>query len=280
MSSITSSFPPLRERIDEYSQSRRWLKVSRARAFASHLCFSTAIVSVVLAVVFFLWYPAPYFTAVGAWSIIRVLIGVDLVLGPLLTLIIFKPGKRLLIVDVAFIAIFQISALIYGLTVLYQERPYYAVFAIDRIHVLAQKDIPADARDTYPWMRKPAIGPIMASARRPQSFEEKQKLLEETVFGNAPDIERRPAYWVPLPQDLEALQDRAWPLELLRGAGETAAALVDELAAGRDDDTSELGLYPIISTKTEAVAILDLATGELLQVVAVEPWALYSGRND
>jgi len=280
MTAISSHLLPLGERIDEYSRSCGWLKVSRTRAFLSHLFCSTAIVSLVLAVIFLAWYPQPYFAAAGAWSIIRVLIGVDLVLGPLLTLIVFKPGKRLLIVDVAFIAIIQISALLYGLTVLYQERPYYVVFALDRIHVLAHKDIPADARDTHPWMRKPALEPVLASARRPQDMEARQRLLEETVFGSAPDIEQRPALWVPLAEDLQALRDNAWSLELLRGAGEAQTRLADEIEARHGDDAADLGLYPIMAAKNDAVAILDLTTGELLHVAAIDPWSIISRELD
>ena len=208
------------------------------------------------------------------------LIGVDLVLGPLLTLIVFKPGKRLLIVDVAFIVTLQICALVYGLTVLYNERPYYVVFAIDRIHVFAEKDVAADARAAQPWIVKPAIGPVLASARRPDDIEAQQRLLEETVFGNAPDIERRPSFWVPLAEDLQALRDNALPLDLLRDAGAKEAAVVDETLAAHAGRDSELGIYPIIAANNDATAIVDLTTGELLRVVAAEPWSIVARQHE
>jgi len=114
--------------------------VTRARAFWTHLAISSAIVGAACAVIFFVWYPYPYFQAAGAWNVLRVLIGVDLVLGPLLTLIVFKPGKRGLKSDLACIALVQIAALVYGLTVIHRERPYFMVFALDRFFLLSEPE--------------------------------------------------------------------------------------------------------------------------------------------
>ena len=108
---------------------KSWLEISRRRAFLTHLALSATIVGIACAAIFFIWYPRPYFEATGAWHVLRVLIGVDLVLGPLLTLIVFKPGKWGLKFDLCAIALVQLAALIYGLTTIYEERPYFTVFA-------------------------------------------------------------------------------------------------------------------------------------------------------
>lgn len=271
MASITSEPARLGDRIHNYSLRFAWLQeTSRLRAFVSHLLFSVCIVSCVFAVVFLVWYPAPFFSAVGAWSIIRILVGVDLVVGPLLTLIVFKPGKRLLIVDVVFIAIVQISALIYGSTILYQERPYFCVFALDRFHVLSARDVPADSRAGHEWIRKPVRGPLMASARLPESVDERQRLIEETVFGGAPDIEQQPSLWVPYAQDIAVVGDKAHPLSAL--AGTEHAQLIERTVDRLGIAESNLGFLPMISAKNDACAIVDLSTGELLAVLDFEPW--------
>ena len=245
--------------------------MSRGRAFFGHLLLSFAIVTTAFAAVFFLWYPTPFFAAVGASSIIRILIGVDLVLGPLLTLIVFKPGKRLLIVDVVFIAIVQISALIYGATVLFEERPYFAVFALDRFHILAEQDVNPATRAQFDWIEKPAIGPLLASARLPETIEAQQRLMEETVFGGAPDIEQRPELWVPFAEDTDVAAGAAYPLAMLRMTP-AATELVDRTIARLGVDESELGFLPIISAKNDACLILSLETAELLAVLDINPW--------
>jgi hypothetical protein len=48
-------------------------------------------------------------------------------MGPLLTLIVFKPGKKSLKFDLSVIAMFQIAALAYGSYTIYQERPLSAL---------------------------------------------------------------------------------------------------------------------------------------------------------
>ena len=50
------------------------------------------------------WYPQPYFAAMGGATLILLLIGVDVVIGPLITLIVFDPKKKSLRFDLAVIA--------------------------------------------------------------------------------------------------------------------------------------------------------------------------------
>ena len=134
-------------------------------AFLIHLTISTAIIGVVFALIFFFWYPPPYFEANGAWSVISVLVMVDLVMGPVLTLVLFKKGKPGLILDLCIIAAVQLTALIYGINVVYGERPYYLVFAVDRFEVVGKIEIDAD-KIKYPDLKlKPNI-------KKRSSFEE------------------------------------------------------------------------------------------------------------
>ena len=63
---------------------------------------------------FWVWYPTPYFAIDGGWQVLRILAGVDVVLGPLLTFIVFKIGKPSLKFDMSCIILMQIGALIYG----------------------------------------------------------------------------------------------------------------------------------------------------------------------
>ncbi|MEM8547120.1 MAG: hypothetical protein AAGF46_03050, partial [Pseudomonadota bacterium] len=108
---------------------------SRPKAIIGHFLISLFIVSTVLLLVFLVWYPSPYFQILGPAAVLKTLVGVDLVLGPLLTVILYKPGKKGLWFDMGFIAVVQAAALIYGTSVLYQERPQYVIFAVDRFVV-------------------------------------------------------------------------------------------------------------------------------------------------
>ena len=67
--------------------------MNRLRAFLIHLTILAAFLGATFAVIYFVWYPEPYFEIVGAWYLVRIFLVVNIVVGPLLTLIIFKPGK-------------------------------------------------------------------------------------------------------------------------------------------------------------------------------------------
>ena len=101
---------------------------SRWQAFLIHLGISALIAATVVALVLAVWYPPPYFAGMGGPVLLRLLIGVDVVLGPLITLIVFDPAKPRLKYDLMTIAALQVAALAYGGMVMFEARPVYNVF--------------------------------------------------------------------------------------------------------------------------------------------------------
>ena len=182
---------------DTTTRTRSLLSISKRRAFLIHLSASALVVGTLCAIIFFLWYPAPYFEAKGAWGVIQILVGVDLILGPALTLVLFRPRKPGLLFDLSVIVAIQLTALVYGTTVIFQERPYYTVFAVDRFEILAYRDVDRSMIEHDELRRKPLVGPILAVASLPEDPAEFQRLLQEVLFEGKPDIERRPEYWSP-----------------------------------------------------------------------------------
>ena len=65
----------------------------KLRAFSIHFLISLAIFAVLLFLILFHWYPMPWFPIDGGWQGVRIMIGVDLVLGPVLTFMVFNPAK-------------------------------------------------------------------------------------------------------------------------------------------------------------------------------------------
>lgn len=105
------------------------MKFTRLSAFATHLGISLLIFLVLLGVVVFAWYRFPLFWVDNGWHGIKIIAGCDLVLGPLLTLIVFKPGKPRLKLDMSIIAAVQFAALTAGTYIVYLERPLMLVYA-------------------------------------------------------------------------------------------------------------------------------------------------------
>lgn len=104
----------------------------KLQAFAVHFGISLVIFLVLLYFIFFEWYPLPFFSTDGGTQGLRLIIFVDLVLGPTLTFIVFNRNKPLLKFDLAVIGIIQLAALSYGVWAVHNEHPVALVFADDR----------------------------------------------------------------------------------------------------------------------------------------------------
>lgn len=105
--------------------------MSRFKAFAIHFAISFVIFLILLYFILVQWYPEPLFSTDGGWKVIRIIIGVDLILGPLLTLIVFRSGKKGLKFDLSMIALAQIVALSWGVWTTYNERPAAIIYTLD-----------------------------------------------------------------------------------------------------------------------------------------------------
>ena len=68
---------------------------------------------------------------------------IDLVVGPLLTFVVFDLRKQSLKFDLLIIAFIQITALGYGLWSINTGRPTLQVLVMDQVHVLTQPDLDA-----------------------------------------------------------------------------------------------------------------------------------------
>lgn len=230
------------------------------------------VVGSVCLAIFLLWYPSPYFEIKGAWSPLRILLGVDLVLGPVLTLILWKPGKPGLKFDMAVVAAVQLSALLYGATVLYRERPYYLVFAVDRFELVAVTEIDRSAMPDVEWLDKPWGRPVWVFAQRPDDPEALQGLLADVLFEGKPDIERRPEFWRDYSAHVQEVLAKASAMESLIDANPGIAENIDAIAERQGKDREGLGVIPVVGRERDFAYIVDLDDASPLGIVGIEAW--------
>jgi len=102
--------------------------MTRLGAFGIHLGISLAIFAVLAYLVLAVWYPDLFFTTDGGWQGMRIIVAVDLVLGPLLTLIVFKRDKPGLRFDLTCIGVFQALCLSAGVWIVHSERPLALIY--------------------------------------------------------------------------------------------------------------------------------------------------------
>jgi len=115
----------------------------RIKAFAIHLAGSATVLAIALGTLYVGWYHWPGWYLSGATTVIGVLAGVDLALGPMLTLVIANPRKPRLELrrDVGLIVAVQLAALAYGTLQLWHGRPLYYVFSENAISLVQAYDI-------------------------------------------------------------------------------------------------------------------------------------------
>lgn len=101
----------------------------RIRYFFVHLACSLLVGVALLALVFFVWYPAPLASAEGVTRIFLMLIVIDVMVGPLLSLLVYKERKKTLKMDLSIIVLIQVLAMGYGINAITQSRPAWIVQA-------------------------------------------------------------------------------------------------------------------------------------------------------
>ncbi len=253
--------------------------MNRYKASATHLAISATVVAIFVAVVFFIWYPAPYFFIEGTLSVIIILTSVDVVLGPLLTLIVFKPGKPSLKFDLSVIVLIQISALLYGANTIYSERPYFVVFAINQFSLIpANQTRNMDLSKINPQINYQNLGPSYIYAERPSDPQVRFQILQDASSGG-PDMDRHPELYRDFKTYISKSFDRSLNLDTLAEQDEGNKAIIDRFRS-RYPDTSSLAFYPVLGKQGEAVLVINKNNADVIDYIAINPWKGRTSKNN
>lgn len=243
--------------------------MNRWKAAATHLALSLIVIASLFGIVLTLWYPPALLRMSQLDSLIVTIAVVDIVAGPLLTLIVYKQGKRSLRFDLAVIAAIQLALLSYGLHTLAQVRPVFLVGVVDRFEMVAANDIePADLAAAAPEFRHLSwTGPIRVGAAIPADADEANRVLARALAGS--DIQTLPRYYVPFDQVQAGLLARSLPVaDLLTSATPDERDALQRAGDGRAD----LRYVPLSGRRGSAIMLLAPATGELIGPADIDPW--------
>lgn len=160
--------------------------VTRKQAFLTHLSVSMAIFFVLLYLIIFKWYPSYYFHIDGGYRGIATIFLVDVVLGPGLTLLVFKPGKPSLKFDMSVIVIVQIVALSWGIKSVYSERSALTVFYDGKFSCMKVSEV-SDFNLERLALKDNRI-PLLAVLPRPSTHKEYQDMMLEAFKHGSAEI--------------------------------------------------------------------------------------------
>lgn len=243
----------------------RWK--ARATAALVHLALSLVAATAVALLVFAVWYPQPYREVSGGRDLFLLVVTVDVVLGPLLTLAVFdvrKPRTELRR-DIAVIALLQLAALVYGLWTVQLARPVHMVFELDRFRVVHRVDIPAELEDRTPVGIEvaPIAGPTLLSTR---AFRDAAERMEFTMAAlQGVHLAARPDLWEPYAAGKDRILAAAKPVSELRRRFPGQAGELDQVLRQSGRDANQVSYLPMIARKAEGwTVLLDSRTAEIV----------------
>jgi hypothetical protein len=201
------------------------------------------------------------------------LVGVDLAIGPFLTLIVFRSGKKGLRFDLTTIGVVQAVALIYGCHVVLASRPIFLVAALDRFVLVSDNEISeADlALASEPQFRTRSwTGPILVAAVLPTDIEERNKLVFDAASGH--DIQYQPKFYRPFAAEAHSLLTHAKNLDALKSKGEAAVQMIGSYLAKSGNTAESVVWLPLQARKTDATMLVDKLSGTPLKALPIDPW--------
>jgi hypothetical protein len=193
----------------------------RLRAFALHLLGSASILTLTLGALYLGWYRWPGWYLSGAPRIAGVLVLLDVVLGPTLTLLVASPKKqpRVLARDIAVIVVVQLCALVYGAGTLWDGRPLYYAFSVDRVQMVRATDVRASEVDLA-RQKNTRFAPSWYSRPRwvwaplPADKEDSERIVLATLTGGD-DVIQMPRYFKPWEQAAQELRKQLKKIDQL-----------------------------------------------------------------
>lgn len=274
----------------------------RLIAFACHLALSAIIVAVTMGLVVSVWYPGSLFYAQDFSKIVVTLVAVDLVLGPLLTFLVYNPQKKLLHFDrkkllkfdLAIIFLIQVSALSYGVYMSYISRPVYVVYSTNRFDSVGANEYDrVDSRKVSPdnpYLRLSNTGPKWVGAIAPvkMSLADTLDLQFSSEYGDG--LRMMPHYYVPYEKiKADAIKNgkRASELNLddkqvLRKSDSSKEKVlpssVEQINAVRvwlthlSVPLEKVVLVPLKGRDKFAIVAINVDTGVVLDSLAQDPW--------
>jgi hypothetical protein len=236
----------------------------KLRAASIHFLISLGLFAVLMYLILGHWYPMPWFPIDGGWQGTRIMVGVDLVLGPLLTFIIFNPFKsrREIMLDLGLIALIQAGALAWGIHLVHGQRPLAIVYWNGSFHSVDRKspgfrDFPPEGLSAFGEQR-----PVVVYQAEPDN-EQKKVEMAMAIFGNDQPEHEHPELWRPLTAHLEQIKAESLDVAEMRRRAPDVAQTLDRLLQHHDQDPAQAYLVPF-DGRYQAATLVMTADGSIL----------------
>lgn len=238
----------------------------KIKAASIHLLISLFLALLCFLLVYWVWYPAPLVMATGVGGLFLMMLGIDLILGPAFTFIIYKKFKKTLKFDLCIIAIIQLSAMFYGIYSMYEGRPVWIAFAGDRFELVKANDI-VDSNVNYKSnIANSSFGPkyIFVDMKLAPS-QKLDMMLKEAQYGISPI--QRMEYYKPFELATIEIRKHAQPLSILNEYNNSSR--VKTILSQYPQATAWL---PLKANAADMVVLINQKHEEVIEIVDLRPW--------
>ncbi|WP_210543322.1 TfpX/TfpZ family type IV pilin accessory protein [Rhodoferax sp. PAMC 29310] len=244
----------------------------RLKAGSIHFAISVLIAVLAAALVFGLWYPYPYREISGGRELFSIVVIVDVLLGPLITLAIFNPSKsrRELRLDLLTVALLQLSALGYGMWTVFVARPVHMVFEYDRFRIVHAVDIPPELLSRTPpnLAALPTMGPTLLSLRPFVNADEQMNATMIALEGIS--LSAQPGLWQPYADAKSEIWKASKPISELKTRFSNQAAEIDALIASTGRRPETLAYLPLVGRQSFWTVFFDPISGEMIAYMPLD----------
>lgn len=247
----------------------RSLLVSKAKAFLIHIAVSAVVFAAVIYVVLALWFPEPYFRIDGGLAMIALAAAVDLVIGPLITLLVYRPHRRDNVFNLAIIAFLQAGALTWGVNILHAQRPLYAAYVGGPVRTFFPvtgaliRDAPPSADLVARLKERPPLVFIPLSSDPAQA----RGMLMSALLGG-PSLLSSTHLWLPVEgRALASIVRETRSRAALEALDPDAGRLLDEFLAEQDARFEDFAFVPLRGRYRSALLALRKTDGLIAGIV-------------
>ncbi len=242
-------------------------------ATAIHFLATLSVAAIAAALIFLVWFPDPLQTMIGGTELFMLVVGCDLALGPLLSLVVYnsRKSRRKLIFDYTVVGVLQIAAMVYGVTIVAGTRPVYVAFSSDRLEIVTARDIEdkelAAARDPA-YGTLPLTGPRYVGIAVPNA--EHNDALFQALSGNEEHM--RPKFYVPYESQLARIRSQAKPIEALTQKKPGSKPLLEAAMRGVSIPAARVRWLPVHHREGFWTALIDIDDGKPVAYFDFDPY--------
>jgi hypothetical protein len=250
----------------------------KAAGRAALLHFGASLVVALCAawLVFGVWFPSPFDEITGGRNLFLILMAVDVVCGPVLTLVLFDPHKarNKWLLDLGLILCLQIGALVYGLGQAAAARPVFIAFEGDRFRIVQAQDVDSATLSQAP----PELHPRLFQG--PQTLGIRLALPTDADFPSSIQLSMqglhpafRPGRWLAYDEQRELVVANARSFGTLRTKHADKVESIDQAIKESGLPEEQLGYLPLVrDLTTDWIAVVRLSDASIIAYLHLDGW--------